>query len=184
MSVGGGVWWKKTTVEECKSIDIRKFKRWGSLHDGHSGEVDLQNGFGLKSSIGYSVESDSIRLIYNHSSDSVSKECDYRVQVDYTPCNYGNSRPWFLCPVCSGRCAKLYLAPGSDSFLCRNCHGLTYHSRQERLSSIFGILFAILKDVPELQNTLYFSRSPKKRRKAYQQLMKYDSIFRAVHPEA
>jgi hypothetical protein len=44
-----------------------------------------------------------------------------------TPCRYGGTRPWFECPNCSQRCAKLYFCDGS--FRCRKCHGLGYMSQ-------------------------------------------------------
>jgi hypothetical protein len=46
-----------------------------------------------------------------------------------TPCHYGGTRPWFCCPGCQQRCAKLYLRRGR--FLCRPCHGLGYLSQLE-----------------------------------------------------
>jgi hypothetical protein len=44
-----------------------------------------------------------------------------------TPCHYGGTRPWFECPSCRGRCAKLYFRNGH--FRCRKCHGLGYRSQ-------------------------------------------------------
>ena len=46
-----------------------------------------------------------------------------------TPCHYGGTRPWFRCPGCRQRCAKLYMRRGR--FLCRPCHGLGYLSQLE-----------------------------------------------------
>src|SRR6478609_9686443 len=33
-----------------------------------------------------------------------------------TLCHYGGTRPWFKCPACGGRCAKLYFR--DDTFRC------------------------------------------------------------------
>ena len=38
-------------------------------------------------------------------------------------------RPWFLCPACERRCARLYLPDGQDCFACRLCCRLEYRSR-------------------------------------------------------
>lgn len=38
-------------------------------------------------------------------------------------------RRWFACPMCSVRCATLYLR--HDRFACRQCHRLTYESQRE-----------------------------------------------------
>jgi hypothetical protein len=50
------------------------------------------------------------------------------VRLEWTPCNYGGQRPWFLSPVrgCSRRVAVLY---GGGIFACRRCHGLNYQSQ-------------------------------------------------------
>jgi hypothetical protein len=48
---------------------------------------------------------------------------------DYTPCNYGGRRTWFLCPQCGRRVLILYGA--GKRFLCRHCYGLTYSCQQE-----------------------------------------------------
>ncbi len=52
-----------------------------------------------------------------------------RIPLDRTPCPYGGSRPWFLCPRCFGRRAVLFGVGGR--FRCRGCHGLAYSSTRE-----------------------------------------------------
>jgi hypothetical protein len=51
------------------------------------------------------------------------------IALTRTPCHYGGTRPWFCCPGCHRRCAKLYLH--RDRFRCRTCHGLDYRSQLE-----------------------------------------------------
>jgi hypothetical protein len=55
------------------------------------------------------------------------------VVIDHSPCAFGGTRPWFRCPLCQRRIAKLY---GGDSrhYLCRACHGLAYQSQSETWS--------------------------------------------------
>ncbi len=48
------------------------------------------------------------------------------VVVSRTPCTYGGSRAWLVCPGCQTRRRALYLAPGTLRFRCRRCHGLQY----------------------------------------------------------
>ncbi len=51
--------------------------------------------------------------------------------IAWTPCNFGGSRPWFVCPGkgCARRVAILYgSAPGN--LLCRHCRQLTYQSQR------------------------------------------------------
>ncbi len=49
----------------------------------------------------------------------------------WTPCNFGGSRPWFVCPGegCARRVAILY-GPGPGQLLCRYCRDLTYQSQR------------------------------------------------------
>jgi len=53
-----------------------------------------------------------------------------RLRLEWTRCNYGGSRPWFLCPGCGSRRAKLFEV--GDRFVCRGCGRLGYQSQQER----------------------------------------------------
>ncbi len=48
----------------------------------------------------------------------------------WTPCNFGGSRPWFVCPGegCGRRVAILY---GPGRLLCRHCSDLAYASQRE-----------------------------------------------------
>ncbi len=60
----------------------------------------------------------------------------YVVRLDWTRPNYGGERPWFLCPAltpqgpCNRRCRILYRPRSAKHFLCRQCHRLTYRTRQ------------------------------------------------------
>lgn len=49
----------------------------------------------------------------------------------WTPCNFGGSRPWFVCPGegCGRRVAILY-GPEPGQLLCRHCRDLTYESQR------------------------------------------------------
>lgn len=51
------------------------------------------------------------------------------VALEWTPCTFGGSRPWFLCPRCGLRVRKLYRCRGF--FICRHCGGLGYQSQRE-----------------------------------------------------
>jgi len=60
---------------------------------------------------------------------SDGEDINYSVSLSWTPCNYGGQRPWFICPGCRRRVAKLYLY--GKFFRCRHCHGLVYTSQRE-----------------------------------------------------
>ncbi|MGM9403682.1 hypothetical protein ACS0VU_15095 [Aliiroseovarius sp. KMU-71] len=50
------------------------------------------------------------------------------VALTVTPCHFGGSRIWFVCPDCRRRCGVLYVG---QSIACRKCHDLTYASQYE-----------------------------------------------------
>ena len=53
------------------------------------------------------------------------------VRLDWTKCNYGGLRPWFICPGagCGRRVGKLYMV--GVHFRCRHCHNLAYDCQRE-----------------------------------------------------
>jgi hypothetical protein len=51
---------------------------------------------------------------------------DYFVVVERTRCNYGGSRPWFLCPGCGDRRAVLFGHPRGGHLGCRRCLKLLF----------------------------------------------------------
>lgn len=54
-----------------------------------------------------------------------------RFKLASTPAHFGGRRWWLVCPTCRHRRAHLYpVAPGVP-WICRECLGLTYKSRQE-----------------------------------------------------
>ena len=62
----------------------------------------------------------------------VHRMLDYRVEIDWTPCNYGGARPWFRCPPCGTRRAVLYTPPaGDEPVACRGCLRLLHASECE-----------------------------------------------------
>lgn len=64
-------------------------------------------------------------LNYEWRGEQVTQE----IYLDWTPCNYGGWRPWFICMTCRRRVAKIYF--GGKNFACRHCLDLTYRSCQE-----------------------------------------------------
>jgi hypothetical protein len=65
-----------------------------------------------------------LRLGYRVGDDEIRDD----VAIEYTPCNFGGVRPWFRCPSCDSRRAKLHRPPAGSRFRCRECHELGYLS--------------------------------------------------------
>jgi hypothetical protein len=66
------------------------------------------------------VSGDDARFIHDN--------LDYLVPIVRTRCNYGGTRPWFLCPTCGDRRAVMHAPPNGGRFGCRGCLKLLYLS--------------------------------------------------------
>ena len=51
-----------------------------------------------------------------------------RIELSSTPCHYGDSRLWFICPLCGQRKGILHF---KDGWGCVKCHDLVYSSQQD-----------------------------------------------------
>lgn len=133
----------KATVEACLTLDIRLLQRKGWLRAGVDDRLTWSQNGREVAAIGWLTVGDgeavgSVELDYTRDGNTDhAEDIRYRVEVTYTPCNYGGRRPWFLCPgvingvVCGRRAALLYLR--GRYFLCRHCHDLAYDSQRDGL---------------------------------------------------
>jgi hypothetical protein len=156
---------RRTTAEECLSIDASEWTREGILKAGVR-----QAGFwhwvypgGREYSVGYEVNTTGggdawVRLSYIPL--LTGERMDYRVVLLATRPHLGGVRWWFTCPVpgphgpCGRRVGKLHIPPDDVYFGCRRCHQLTYTSSQQsryddplfrRLARYMGWDFADVK---------------------------------------
>jgi hypothetical protein len=142
--VGSGNWHRfdmKTTTDECQTIDVRHLHRNGLLRTGHSFSLRWSRaGRQIGSVGGVAHDDDRVTFFYRHREGMGGEWEDVRetVALEWTPCNFGGERPWFLCPGagCGRRVAVLY-GPGRY-FLCRHCYDLRYRSQRE--DSMYGAL--------------------------------------------
>lgn len=121
----------KDTTEDYMLIDVRRWQREGLLTPGSNfGWQRTRNGK-IIASIRVRAEDDRVILTYRHQSGGGDwEDKSYPVWLDWTTCNFGGKRPWFLCPAhgCSRRVAILY---GGSIFACRHCYQLAYPSQRE-----------------------------------------------------
>ena len=144
---GSGRWGyghhKRTTVEECRHLDVRHLRRRGLLEAGQmwqglwwwrTPDGEEKASVDLTATAAQVVVSYTIRHTYGPEADREPERVSYAVPVVWTPMFREGRRPWFLCPGrnCGRRVAKLYLPVYADAkyFLCRHCYGLSYESRQ------------------------------------------------------
>jgi hypothetical protein len=134
--VGSGNWYrfnKKSTTNECQSIDVRYLHRNDLLQPGRSFSLRWSRAGRQTGSIGGVTQDDRVTFFYRHRRGSGGDWEDVKetVSLEWTSCNFGGERPWFLCPGagCGRRVAVLY-GPGRY-FLCRHCYDLTYQSQRD-----------------------------------------------------
>ncbi len=130
---GSGNRWRygaKSTTDDYRTLDVRRWAREGMLRPGYQGGWHWTRNGDTVASIQMRAEQDYVILIYRHSSGGRWKDEHYPVQIVRTPCPLGGARPWFLCPAlgCGRRVAILY---GGGIFACRHCYRLAYASARE-----------------------------------------------------
>jgi|SRR5208337_4214847 len=129
---GSGMWFrrdKKTTIEECRRLDVFCLHREIALNYGCSFDLNWTRNGQSWGNINAEVRGTSLVLIYQYA--GYGEECDVeeRISLDWTRCNYGGKRPWFLCRGCGRRVGVLFL--GGSYFLCRHCYHLSYSSHNK-----------------------------------------------------
>lgn len=185
MSVGRGVFWKKSTVEDSLKIDMKNFARDVDLTSPSTGYTSWKSNLGKEDRVGWQVNPEhSVRLIYTITKASGEKKSfDYEVLIETTPCHYGGERWWFLCPVCFRRCRIIYQPPGQSIFACRICHDLSYRSRQEG-KNYFSMLMDAAMNLPQWERQLLTMRSEKKREQLLKKIQKYTGSLLLIERQA
>lgn len=121
----------KGTTSDHRALDVRLMQRAGQLRPGLSfGLYWAHNGKTISS---IQVRSEPDRVILNYQSRRSCGEwqpMEYPVYLEWTGCNFGGWRAWFLCPArgCGRRVAILY---SGSTFACRHCLELAYECQRE-----------------------------------------------------
>ncbi len=133
--VGSGNWHrfdKKSTTNECHGLDVRKLHREGLLKPGVCFSYSWSQASRKTASISGFVCQGMVVLSYRHRRGLGSEWQDIKEEVvlEWTPCNFGGGRPWFVCPgIGCGRKVAILYGPGKY-FLCRHCYDLRYESQR------------------------------------------------------
>ncbi len=135
--IGSGRQGGRPVVDSCRSLDVNRLHRDGCLRPGWSGTVHWARDGEEAASIGIRASQGRVILTYGHRwLDGAWQEAEEPVPIVWTPCHFGGSRPWFVCPgivdgvPCRRRVGRL-CGPGRY-FLCRHCYRLAYQSQREQ----------------------------------------------------
>jgi hypothetical protein len=123
----------RETTSAYSRLDVRWLNREGFLTSPQRNYTVTWSTRGVPtSSINIERDPNGIVLSYNYGNQRQGevRRLEYLVNIEWTQCNYGGSRPWFRCPAkgCGRRVAVLY---GGVIFACRQCHSLSYDSQKE-----------------------------------------------------
>lgn len=122
----------KDTTAAYLALDVRYLQRKGFLFPGASGTLQWSRNGEQTGSIQVSTTVDSVILSYRHCGYGEDwRAIEYPVRLQWTQCNYGGRRAWFLCPA-QGCCRRVAILYGGGIFACRHCHQLVYESQHER----------------------------------------------------
>ena len=104
---GSGNWYrfdKKSTTDECQSVDLRYLHRegllkplcWFTLRWSRAGRETGS----IRGAVQGSEKPERLLLLYRHRSGLGEEWEDVheRVSLDWSACNFGGERPWFVCP--------------------------------------------------------------------------------------
>lgn len=122
----------KDTTSSYLRLDVRWLQRNGFLATARVSTLRWSRNDEPIGSVGLRTAPGGVMLSYRHRSweGEPWKDESYHVSIDWTACNYGGTRAWFICPAvgCGRRVAVLY---EGGIFACRHCHQLAYDSQHE-----------------------------------------------------
>lgn len=163
---------RKTTKEETLTIDTKDLKRLGIPATTRIGVFTWKRGEREDCMSFYCSDYDGdekLNLSYSTTNPFNDEKSNINDSIPLTTslCNYGGKRYWFTCPGCHSRRRTLYLK--QSLFRCRDCHQITYKSRNESKSfSYFSLLMEeLLEDEKGIPRTRYFKGRPTRRYQRY-----------------
>ena len=126
-------WSKKAVVEGSFRIDIRAWQRQHLLDSTSYFACNWSNSGGEKQA-SISVRSGPTQVVLTYRVQQRGGEwqdVEEPIQIVQTACNFGGTRPWFICPEpsCGRRTAILFIT--ERNFRCRRCCNLSYGSQRE-----------------------------------------------------
>jgi hypothetical protein len=119
-SGSGRRWYSKATTSDHYKLDVRQWQRDGLLM---ASRYFVYEWWTVEVCSSMHLRPNKVFLSHAYRNDE-----KWTVWLEWTSCNYGGPRTWFLCPGCGRRVAILY---GTGPLACRQCHRLVYDSQQD-----------------------------------------------------
>jgi hypothetical protein len=124
--IGSGRSGGKETTSDYHQLDVRRWQRGGLLVVGRSFACQ-----GSDVEVVTSMTRDEPNLLCFYRRDRGSQQREpYRVWIEWTRCNYGGERAWFVCPRGCGHCVAILYGDDFD-LACRHCLRLAYDSQRD-----------------------------------------------------
>jgi len=121
----------RRTTDALRRLDIRECARSGVLRPGYACRWIWRRGGKVTGTVNLLALDDRLILSYRHRSIGGEWQDEtYPALIARTPCHYGGSRPWFVCPV-DGCCRRVAILYGAQIFACRCSHRLAYAGTPE-----------------------------------------------------
>jgi hypothetical protein len=121
----------KSVTADMWALDVRKVQRSGRLAHGQSCNWQWTSNGEPVANINIWAFADRVTLNYRQRDRGGEWQAmNYTVRLQWTPCNYGGQRAWWICPAagCGRRVAVLY---GGAVYACRHCQRLAYRTQRE-----------------------------------------------------
>jgi hypothetical protein len=169
---------RRGVVEDYMALDVVELARAETFAPGREGGWHWERTDTRKTlaSVSFRVGLRGEQLVLDYVLGSPGK---YAVPIEWTPCNFGGTRPWFRCPAkdCTRRVRFLYQVNGV--FICRRCSNLTYWSRQihRNLGYEAGRISRMLE---ALRSRGSRTRSPARRAKFNERIRNLQTRERAI----
>lgn len=126
---------KQRYVDDLRAIDVRYMARSNLIDKQTAGRLFWSLDGKQTASIDFTFSDHCLCLYFKVTNYLEEQKVTQKIRLSYSRCHLGGERPWFLCPVCSSRRAKLYL--GAQRFVCRACLQVSYRtsgqSRRDRI---------------------------------------------------
>lgn len=179
MRFGAGRPSYKVKAEHLQRVEVGRWHRGGYLRAGQSFTWRWHRDDEPTGSIGVLVHgADSLALQYMVGSDGERRDGSQTIRLAHTACNYGKSRPWFVCPVCQRRAGVLYMRAGR--FACRHCQRVAYSCQSE---DVMGRMWRVQQKI-ETRLGKYWQRPAGMRQRTYRALIHRLSEAEARRDEA